>query len=277
MYDRAPATTVAMTKMVVDLGVDFGLCHQRGDDEHFSAPHLMTMPSGDATLSDYFDMKEERFWRLLNHWRSESLLSVERLYALYSGALWLAKWPAGGALVECGCYKGGSLCIVLETLCELGSTERDVFIFDTFNGFPQETRDVSYSGEVLTRDAWITENYRAVTEANLSRSGYPHDRLHLVEGPVEVTIPAQAPERIAMLHLDTDYYESTRHELRWLYPRLEDGGLLFIDDYGHFEGCRRATDEFLARLRRPAFMHRTDYTGRMVVKQSALDPADWEY
>jgi hypothetical protein len=220
---------------------------------------------------DYPDIQDERFWRLFERWRSESLLTVERLFALYSGALWLARRPDDGALVECGCYRAGSLCLMLETLCELGRTDRDVYAFDTFNGFPQGVRDVAYHGKVLTRDAWITEYYRPVTETNLSRSGYPPDRLHLVEGPVEETIPARAPERIALLHLDTDYYESTRHELRCLYPRLENGGLLYIDDYGHFEGCRRATDEFLAGLCGPLFLHRTDYTGRMLIKQPALD------
>jgi len=71
-------------------------------------------------------------------------------------------------------------------------------------------------------------------------------------------------DRISLLRLDTDWYESTRHELVHLYPRLAPGGVLIIDDYGHFEGARRATDEYFADD--PLLLARIDYTGRMAVK-----------
>ena len=79
------------------------------------------------------------------------------------------------------------------------------------------------------------------------------------------TLPASAPSQIALLRLDTDWYESTRHELEHLYPRLATGGVLIVDDYGHWEGARKATDEHLAA--HPALLlSRSDYTGRMAVK-----------
>lgn len=73
-------------------------------------------------------------------------------------------------------------------------------------------------------------------KANLATTGYPSDHLHFVEGMDEDTIPAVAPEEISILRLDTDWYESTRHELRHLWPRLSPGGVLIIDDYGHGQG-----------------------------------------
>ena len=85
---------------------------------------------------------------------------------------------------------------------------------------------------------------------------------------VEDTLPAAAPERIALLRLDTDWYASTRHELEQLYPRLAEGGVLIIDDYGHYEGARRAVDEYFERSRRPVLLNRIDFTGRLVVKPS---------
>ena len=88
-------------------------------------------------------------------------------------------------------------------------------------------------------------------------------------GRVEETIPAHAPERIAVLRLDTDWYESTRHELEHLYPRLAVGGLVIIDDYGHWEGARRAVDEYLAATGAQLFLTRIDYTGRLAVKLKA--------
>src|SRR5205085_2586157 len=102
--------------------------------------------------------------------------------------------------------------------------------------------------------------------ATVLSSGYPAERLHFVAGRVEDTIPAQAPDRLALLRLDTDWYESTRHELEHLYPRLAEGGVLIIDDYGHWDGARRAVDEYFATRGAPLLLSRIDYTGRIAIK-----------
>jgi len=91
--------------------------------------------------------------------------------------------------------------------------------------------------------------------------------VEFVVGKVEDTIPARAPESIALLRLDTDWYESTRHELQHLYPRLAEGGVLIIDDYGHWQGARRAVDEYFRD--RPILLNRIDYTGRIAIKPPA--------
>ena len=83
---------------------------------------------------------------------------------------------------------------------------------------------------------------------------------------MEDTLPEQAPSRIALLRLDTDWYESTRHELIHLYPRLSQGGVLIVDDYGHWDGCRLAVDEYFATEADPVLLTRIDYTGRICVK-----------
>ncbi len=105
----------------------------------------------------------------------------------------------------------------------------------------------------------------AVRSALLT-SDYPEDRLHFVQGPVEETLPDAAPPELALLRLDTDWYESTLHELEHLYPRLAPGGILIIDDYGHWEGCRRAVEEYFARNPPMPLLQRIDYTGRLAVK-----------
>ena len=86
----------------------------------------------------------------------------------------------------------------------------------------------------------------------MSETGYPEERVHFVQGMVEDTIPNHAPDRIAVLRLDTDWYASTRHELEHLYPRLVPGGVLLLDDYGYWEGSRRATEEYPRLDRRQA-------------------------
>jgi hypothetical protein len=103
---------------------------------------------------------------------------------------------------------------------------------------------------------------------NMASTGYPTERVHLAKGPVETTIPDQAPSgAIALLRLDTDWYESTRHELTHLFPLLGEGGILIVDDYGHWEGARKAVDEYLGGLARNFYMHRIDYSGRLLVKR----------
>jgi hypothetical protein len=95
------------------------------------------------------------------------------------------------------------------------------------------------------------------------------ERVHLIQGKVEETLPGGAPERIALLRLDTDWYESTRHELVHLYPRLAREGVLVIDDYGHWQGARKATDEYFATLAEQPLLHRVDYTCRVCTKPGA--------
>jgi hypothetical protein len=106
----------------------------------------------------------------------------------------------------------------------------------------------------------------AEVQANLARTGYPAELIRCVPGRVEATVPAEAPEEIALLRLDTDWQASTRHELEHLYPRLKRGGVLIVDDYGHWRGARQAVDDYFRTKQIPIFLGRIDYTGRIAVK-----------
>ena len=94
--------------------------------------------------------------------------------------------------------------------------------------------------------------------------------MHFVQGMVEETIPAGAPEKIALLRLDTDWYESTHHEMVHLFPRISDGGVLIIDDYGHWAGARRAVDEYFHEHNIAILLNRLDYTGRIGIVHHAI-------
>jgi len=89
--------------------------------------------------------------------------------------------------------------------------------------------------------------------------------MHFIKGRVEETIPNAAPEQIALLRLDTDWYESTRHELIHLFPRLTHGGVLIIDDYGYWQGARKAVDEYIEENKLSILLARIDSTARMAV------------
>jgi hypothetical protein len=96
-----------------------------------------------------------------------------------------------------------------------------------------------------THNVWAIADLDDV-RAGMAQVGYPAERVHYHPGLVEETIPAAAPERIALLRLDTDWYASTKHELDHLYDRVQSGGVVIIDDYDYWDGARKAVDEFIA-------------------------------
>ena len=135
----------------------------------------------------------------------------------------------------------------------------------------RDWRGVS-AAELMKRDADHKETsvwcYSSLDEVrgNMTRTGYPAERMRFVKGKVEDSIPGEVPLQIALLRLDTDFYESTYHELRHLYPRLAPGGVLIIDDYGHWAGARKATDQYFAEIGLPLLLQRIDYTGRIAIR-----------
>lgn len=188
-----------------------------------------------------------------------------KVIALVHAVKHVARANVPGAIVECGVWRGGSMHAIARTLAAEGVTDRDLYLFDTFTGMTEPTeKDVRTDGRVAadmlataskTKWIWAVAS-REDVEDGLRKLSYPWERFHLVEGPVEETIPQQAPDTIALLRLDTDWYESTRHELEHLYDRLVSGGVLIIDDYGSWQGSKQATDEFLAGLKEPLLLHR---------------------
>lgn len=210
-----------------------------------------------------------------------TMTSPERISALCDAVRYLTNHKVPGAFVECGVWRGGSVLAAIRTLLETGQTDREFWLYDTFEGMTEPTSlDVDFLGrpaDALLDDAdrndgqsvWCCSQLEEVQQL-LFASNYPPERLRFVVGPVESTIPAQVPEQIALLRLDTDWYESTKHELLHLLPRLQRGGILIVDDYGHWEGCRRAVDEYFHDHQVPIFLTRIDYTGRMGVLQRAF-------
>ncbi len=236
--------------------------------------------AGLGLSASFSDMELE----ILSRARPYTLTSPERLIALMDATSYVVRRDIPGALVECGVWRGGSVLAAIEVLLRLNVTDRDIYLYDTFEGMtaPTEFDTSSFEEEQSALEEWKRsegEGRRAWEWAFgthvfklddvrqlLHDTGYPAERIHFVVGPVEETLPAQGPDRIALLRLDTDWYESTRHELVHLYPKLSEGGVLIIDDYGHWDGARRAVDEHFATDGEPLLLARIDYTGRMGVK-----------
>ncbi len=222
-----------------------------------------------ATFPDFFEQEKE----IINAVRPWTMTGPERIYALMQAARYVSNHNIPGAIVECGVWRGGSMATVARTLLQKGDVSRDLYLFDTFEGLPDpKAEDVEYRGVHAAKviednpaarcgDAPL-EQVRGVMQA----TGYPEQKIHLVPGKVEETLPGSAPDSIALLRLDTDWYESTRHELIHLFPRVSKAGVIIIDDYGHWLGARKACDEYFSQNQIPILLNRIDYTGRIALK-----------
>ncbi len=168
------------------------------------------------------------------------------------------------------------------TLQDEGVSDRDIWLYDTFEGMTEPTeRDIS-PYHVPALQAWKEAQSKGTRAYDfffdeqiynedfvrnlLTATGYPQERLHFIRGPVEQTIPSRLPDQFALLRLDTDWYESTQHEMEHMYPRLVDGGILIIDDYGHWTGSQVAVDEYFAKQSKTVMLSRIDYSGRLHIK-----------
>jgi hypothetical protein len=205
-----------------------------------------------------------------------TMTSPERLATLCMAVEHCVANRIPGDFVECGVWKGGSSMAAAWTYLRLGREDVDLFLFDTFEGMSEPTaKDIASGTGAMAAQLLASSDrndeiwaYAAVDDVrrNLGYTGYPANRLHFIRGKVETTIPDQAPESIAVLRLDTDWYESTKHELTHLFPKLSPNGILIIDDYGAWEGAREAVDEYFKTMGIAPFLSRIDSTGRLYVK-----------
>ncbi len=221
---------------------------------------------------------EAEFVSLRDRCAPYTMTTEERMYVLWQAVLYVVEQRIPGAIVECGVWRGGSSMLAAMTLISRGELSRDLYLYDTFSGMTEPTAaDVGFDRRRVT-DLWSKIKsdhtnrilaYAPLTEVqrNMATTGYPPARTHYVEGPVEETIPATVPSEIAVLRLDTDWYESTRHELEHLWELVAPGGIIIIDDYGDWAGARKAVDEFYSgRPDRPLLV-RIDAAGRIAVKR----------
>jgi O-methyltransferase len=219
---------------------------------------------------------EPSFLALYERCSPFTMTSIERMYALYKAVEYVDAAGVAGDVVQCGVWRGGGAMLIALALIARGAADRELWLYDTYEGMSEpDERDVSFDGERAS-DLWRaagrpTHNamcYASIEEvrSNVESTGYPSTLVRYVKGKVEQTLPGTAPDSISLLHLDTDWYESTRHELVHLYPRLVRGGVLYVDDYGHWKGARAATDGYFADNAVAMLLNRVDYTGRIGLK-----------
>jgi Macrocin-O-methyltransferase (TylF) len=270
---RANRETIArLTAQVTDLG-NVATEYQFKLERSYDYQTLMAQDQLRAGMSNL----EPEFLALYEQCREYTMTSWERLYALYKSVRYIVENSIAGDLVECGVWRGGSMKLVAHVLYSLGDTNRTLFLYDTFEGMtePDPALDKDFSGNPATND-WHEVQRRGVkwayapvqeVEEVLAKSRYPSEKIKFVKGPVEETIPATIPASIALLRLDTDWHSSTKHEMEHLYPRVSPQGIVILDDYGHYQGARRAVDDYLSKLDKKPLLQRVDYSCFLLVKQ----------
>ena len=211
----------------------------------------------------------------INKIRPYTLTSTNRIVALLDSLHYICKNNIEGSIVECGVWQGGSMMLSALVLKKLGQVDRDIFLYDTFDGMSKPTEDdIDCEGrsalELLKsenqRETYLCRSSFEDVYKNMISTGYPANKIHLIKGKVEETLVYEQGRKIALLRLDTDWYESTKHELLMLYPSLTKAGIMIIDDYGHWQGAKKAVDEYFSEASWKPFLSRIDYTGRVLVK-----------
>lgn len=226
---------------------------------------------------DIFNEKE--FMLLYEKCKDYTMTTIERMYSLYQSMNYIFKNNIQGDLVECGVWKGGSSMLMAFMLQKYGMADRRLYLYDTFEGMSEPSEfDKTFTGksanDLLERekkeDSSSVWCYSSIDEVkrNLFSTGFPPENIVFVKGKVEETLTGNLPGKLSLLRLDTDWYESTRTELELLYPLLMEKGILIIDDFGHWDGAKKAVIEYFEKNEPNPFLFRIDFTGRLMIKPS---------
>jgi len=208
---------------------------------------------------------------------SHTMLSYQRLVTLWQQVRYLDRAGIQGALIECGTWKGGAAAMMALAHRQSGTPHRELHLFDSFEGLPEPDRAhdgdmaVQYAGARASGILRSIGKCVGALEDNRHAVGaiakYPASLTHFHVGWFQETLralPAGVAD-IALLRIDGDWYESTKICLDVLFPQVVSGGIVVIDDYGKWSGCRKAVDEFMARLPRPLLLNHIDAAGRYLI------------
>lgn len=215
--------------------------------------------------------------QIINSVRPYTMTSTELIFSLIESVRYVIKNNIPGDIVECGVWRGGSMMATAKTLLQLKNQQKELYLFDTFEGMTKpEKIDVSNSNLVATKEFDNTKidpdssNWCRATiddvKSNLFSVGYDKSKIHFIKGKVEETLPTDDLKSISILRLDTDWYQSTKQELIHLFPKLSKGGVLIIDDYGFWQGAKKAVDEYIEENNIQILLNRIDHAGRIAVK-----------
>lgn len=200
---------------------------------------------------------------LLEKHQVKTMTSHERVAGLHTALLSVYRDNICGDFVECGVYLGGNVIISKKFFDSVEDTDRKYYAFDTFEGMTQPGENDPNKAHQTWKDVASCVGPLEEVINEFKNHEIYDDRIVIVKGDVLETLknPSNIPDQISILRLDTDWYESTKFELETLYEKLVPGGYLIIDDYGHWDGCRKAVNEFFGEEFVSQNFTKLDYTG----------------
>lgn len=181
-------------------------------------------------------------------YHAHTMIGVKRLDNIEACVTQVLADEVPGDLIETGVWRGGASIFMRAVLAAYGVSDRTVWVADSFQGLPapDPERYPADAGADLHLYPELAVSADTV-RTNFERYGLLDDRVRFLEGWFRDSLPDAPIERLAVMRLDGDLYESTIDALSNLYPRLSPGGFVIVDDYLAIEGCRLAVDEFRAR------------------------------
>lgn len=257
-------------------------------DDTESEVNVPVVAHRDAPIEPY-DRAEE-IQAALTKVEHHTMVTRHRLAATYQIAAFAETANLPGAFVECGTWKGGSSGVLALANLRHGAQRRELHLFDSFTDMcvPDESVDGALAiaqaratpgltgpldGSLRPMTGFYTPLGGHATPADVrsllvDSVGYDDANVHIHEGWFQDTLPKVRGDlgEIAVLRLDTDFYAGTRFCLEQLFDLVVDGGFVIFDDYGCYDGCQKAVDEFLATLPRPLFLNHIDAEGRYIIK-----------
>jgi hypothetical protein len=209
---------------------------------------LATEPNADQDGMEYLQ-------GFINHYirgRALTMVPLVRLHNLHRCAVDVIERHVPGDFIETGVWRGGTTIFMRAVLRAYASSDRKVWVADSFEGLPEPDAD-KYPIEAETHHGKVMSSiydHFAVgldeVRENFARFGLLDDQVRFLKGWFKDTLPAAEVSQLSVMRLDGDYYESTHDALLHLYPKLSPGGYVIVDDYGEdtWTYCRRAVDGF---------------------------------
>ena len=215
---------------------------------------------------------------IINTCKKFSMTAELRMSILINLVKLINKNKVEGDFVECGVWRGGNL-ILFQKLIEYFSIKNKIIYgYDTFDGMTAPSEfDIYYNKKTAkylmdkeNKNENLEHTIHAICSLNQVKKNImsvsKNNCIKLIQGDVKKTlkIKKNLPKKISILRLDTDFYESTKIELEILFPRIQSGGVLIIDDYGEWQGARKAVDEYFGNGM--PFLHIVDQSCRYLIK-----------
>ena len=232
-----------------------------------------------TSINEDIDIVEKNDYEnnLIKKIKDLTLTTDQRIWLLIQSFKHLNSNNITGDFVECGVWRGGNL-ILLAELCLKYNLNKNIIGFDTFEGMTEPNDyDLNYRGKSAKKNLnkyinnkdhkdsiWQSSSLEMTSKYIKKKTKY--NNIKLIKGDVAKTLKKSEnlPKKISLLRLDTDFYESTKLELEVLYPLLVKGGILIIDDYGQWKGCKKAVDEYFQEKSNQLFF--CDFSCRYIIK-----------